>query len=1016
MAKKKPVENNGYGTPHPYRPNVFHRPTSPMEEIVNNIVMSRSQMMRNVIDPNRDYNKECGYPETQELISYGPTGSSSVYRRLYDREAIAARVVEVLPEESWRTQPSVFETDDGETNTPFEEAWDKLAMSLGGESWYQDEKGNPIWEYLKRVDILSGIGSYGLLLMGIDDGKDLSEPVDGMEDKKSGTAFSYVRNEGDEQSDWMSGKAETDPRATMEGDQVDEDAKDSAASPQGGPDKGPNTQHKLIYLRAFDESLVQVAEFERNRKNPRYGLPIRYIISINDPVDTHGGIGIDLQTVRVHWSRVIHVTDHLMTNEVYGIPRMRPVINRLFDLIKLYGGSAEMYWKGAFPGMALTTHPSLGGDVKVDETKTKDQLEDWQNSLQRYLIFAGMEANMLSPTVVDPTAQIEVQIQAICIKLGIPQRIFMGSERGELSSGQDATEWNNRLSQRQQMYLTPRLIVPFVNRLIQMGVLPKPKGFSVTWPKPHLAPQDQANLGNIRTTALAAYMSGGVNNLIPPIHYLVDVLGFDEEEAEAMLEKAVEDITSDDLQDTDDPLKIKEGQDQEAQAEQQKQQMDAMQQKSEADNQKFPPPAPTGTPVKNAFCPTGEGGGVDPTCRKDGTKEGLEATAQKIERNPGASEHVKREIVDRASQIQFSDEPHPVQEEVGPMDWDGIEERMTDEEKDEMQDQLDEWRDDNINNSMDDYEPPEISADDAAEEAGYDGESVEDSISEMVEKHAESFEDEDDLETARQAITDWRRQSGLDGIDDLTDSLGENLPDDLRDDLKNYRSDAVDKIIEAEKTLADNARDAYREELKSDYDSRDDRIEYLREFRSDNIERYEASTEAVQKDVWAKDQAEDSMSLKFSTSNGKDYSIDVREHKIGGITTHDVEFNDESGSTSKERFGVTGAGNAHEVFGKVVPSIVAYAQKMDPTVMSFSAAEPSRQKLYDRLVKTVARVLPDYKAVSADMPGKREYVIVRRGSDADEKIQSHFGDKARVIVNRYADIAKWWDASAWIGG
>jgi len=153
---------------------------------------------------------------------------------------------------------------------------------------------------------------------------------------------------------------------------------------------------------------------------------------------------------------------------------MRPVLNRLLDLQKIYGASAEGYWQAAFTGLSLETHPQLGGDVTIDASDVRNQLENYVNSLQRYLALTGMSAHTLAPTVSDPSSQIDKHIEAICIQLGIPKRVFMGSERGELASSQDDASWNDRLKQRQNGYLTPRVIVPFVDRLISVGVLPEP--------------------------------------------------------------------------------------------------------------------------------------------------------------------------------------------------------------------------------------------------------------------------------------------------------------------------------------------------------------------------------------------------------------------------------------------------------------------------------------------------------------------------------------------------------------
>jgi hypothetical protein len=200
-----------------------------------------------------------------------------------------------------------------------------------------------------------------------------------------------------------------------------------------------------------------------------------------------------------------------------------------------------MFWKGAFFGLSFETHPSLGGDVDVDPESLKDMIEDYQNGLQRWLALTGMSAKTLAPQVVDPTPHIERQIEAICIKLGVPKRVFMGSERGELASTQDDKAWNDRLRERQTNYLTPRVIVPFVDRLILLGVLPKPNGYSVWWPDiTSQSDTEKANVALKMTQALAQYAgTPDVSFVIPELYYLTRILKLDENEVVTMLEEGL---------------------------------------------------------------------------------------------------------------------------------------------------------------------------------------------------------------------------------------------------------------------------------------------------------------------------------------------------------------------------------------------------------------------------------------------------------------------------------------------
>lgn len=554
----------------------FSRSVGPKinEEMVANALMARSELMSTLLDPRRDVDAECHYPSTQEV-------TPEQYKQLFDRDPIACRVVNCLPSECWQVQPSVFETDDPNVTTPFEEAWDLLQPMTSGFSWYKSEEGSSVWDYLRRADILSGIGHFGVLLMGFDDGKNLQEPVEGAMvtnafcptgldsiKGKFGKASSYrvkklppienrkqfipdcylTKNEEDnlrklpnltEQEEFtlnclakqrevivnamqreksLKGKQVTNlsqlsEQMSLSGNTRDEHDPPTAEGVQGtdrqysqefglmgeaqykpggrgvdqqyfgvqfGPSERPSDRPpsrkklNLLFLRSFDESLVQIVRYEWNINNPRFGMPVMYRITLNDPREQHSGIGLPMATVFVHWSRVIHIADNLNSSEIFGAPRMRPVLNRLLDLQKIYGSSAEGYWQAAFTGIALETHPQLGGDVEVDTADTRRQLENYVNSLQRYLALTGMSAHTLAPQVSDPSNHIEKHLEAICIQLAIPMRVFRGAERGELASSQDDADFNDVIQGRQNTYITPRIIAPFIDRLIAVGVLPEP--------------------------------------------------------------------------------------------------------------------------------------------------------------------------------------------------------------------------------------------------------------------------------------------------------------------------------------------------------------------------------------------------------------------------------------------------------------------------------------------------------------------------------------------------------------
>lgn len=456
--------------------------------ILNATTQARSKLASMMgLDPtNRDLNKECGYPSE---------ATPDLYKAWFDREGLATRVVNVYPNECMAEYPDVRETEDENVTTPFELAVESMmAEQVSEEGDLAEGELNPM-HHLHRVDQLSGIGRFGVLLLGLDDGNLLEQPVRGFNDRGQ--------------------------RA------------------QGRP---ANKPIKLLYLRAFDESLVTIAKLDNDPYSKRFGRPLAYQIKFTRSED-----GQPLLTTpttfeerQVHWTRVLHVADNRTSSEVYGVPRLQPVLNRLYDCRKVLGGSAEMFWKGAFPGYAFESHPNTAGlEVELDHEAIKDEMQNFMNNLQRYLTGENGTWKMLAPAVADPSNHMTQQLQIVCSTIDVPLRIFLGSEAGHLASTQDILTWRMRVARRQRMYLEPMLIRPFFNRLIALGVLPKPAKVLIKWKDLNVATdKDQADVGMKRTQSLLQYVTSGAFLMYRPRYYLVNILKHTALEADAIIKQA----------------------------------------------------------------------------------------------------------------------------------------------------------------------------------------------------------------------------------------------------------------------------------------------------------------------------------------------------------------------------------------------------------------------------------------------------------------------------------------------
>lgn len=104
--------------------------------------------------------------------------------------------------------------------------------------------------------------------------------------------------------------------------------------------------------------------------------------------------------------------------------------------------------------------------------------------------------------------------------------------------------------------------------------------------------------------------------------------------------------------------------------------------------------------------------------------------------------------------------------------------------------------------------------------------------------------------------------------------------------------------------------------------------------------------------TWNRDRAH------FKTANGRPgvVAFDADEPDEGDYSLVDVEF------SVQDEFGVTGQGDASSIFATVFTAIKEYVAAKNPDFITFAAKEPSRRKLYSRMVTR----LPGYQQVQTD--------------------------------------------------
>ena len=480
-------------------------------------------------DPRRSLEDEYGWP-----IAPDPT----VYDRLYNCDTIAARIVSLPPMQSWRTDPWVFEFQDG-TPSAFEDSLDGVVVNLRGTfNWYRPEPeqgGNPIFEVMRRADILSRKGRYGGIWYGFDDEEDPWLPVEGLVESGS---LPFAIEPGS--SKGAKGKVvplytEKEAKAANNrGYRLTRNAELEEKAKAGG------TTRKLLFMRPYGEVQAKVTKWEGNRMSPRYCMPLEYLITTLDPGVGYYGAGMPVTTERVHWLRFQHIADthhHATSNESLVTPALQVPLYDVLDARKITGAGAESVYRNVFQKIFFETLPQLGADAIIDYEGLRDMMEDMENGVQKHGGLAGLHANPIPGSIADVTPTLDGKYKRIAIHMGKPKRIFEGSERGEMSSGQDEREDGRDNRGRQERYVSTCIVAPGINMLIRSGVVAPPgeTGFKIEWPDGTISNDaEEASTFATRMTAFSTAMGGDVVGLLGEDGILQEA-GYDEEEVEAKL-------------------------------------------------------------------------------------------------------------------------------------------------------------------------------------------------------------------------------------------------------------------------------------------------------------------------------------------------------------------------------------------------------------------------------------------------------------------------------------------------
>ena len=314
----------------------------------------------------------------------------------------------------------------------------------------QLDRNQGLWNYAERVDRAAGIGQHALLLIDTRDRQDAE--------------------------DW------------------DTDARDSDLS---GLDA-------ITGYRPILE--VQIDEIQYGQPDSeRWGKPVRYTLDLSDDIDEETEDD-PLGSINVHWTRAVNIpATRLLDDETLARPRAEPVLNNLLDIEKTLGAAAEAAYRSADYGLHINADPTEV-DLSQGADELAEELQRYEQDLQRYIRTQGTEINRLGGDIQDPSGIIENNLDAISAETGIPKKELRGNESGEVSGAeQDKLSYFGTIQERREKYTSPNIVRSIIDRHIQLDILDRPDGgFVIDWPDLHeLSESDRAEIQNQRAGVVA---------------------------------------------------------------------------------------------------------------------------------------------------------------------------------------------------------------------------------------------------------------------------------------------------------------------------------------------------------------------------------------------------------------------------------------------------------------------------------------------------------------------------------
>lgn len=238
----------------------------------------------------------------------------------------------------------------------------------------------------------------------------------------------------------------------------------------------------IAWVQSYSQAQATITEYYTDEDDPNFGKPKYYSIT--------GRMGEKTVIKKYHASRCIHLS---RSTKVKTTPYLTSLFNTTKDVLKTAGSGSEAVFRAAcyiLTAQANSDSPLLETADSYDALEKvgrKDQplvttlISSMKSALQRGfgVVFGqGVDFKKIQSSPIATKDPFDTGLSILALKSGIPKRILMGNEAGELASTQDRNTLNDTIQTRQENYIVPKLLNEFVQKLIDIRFI---RPFDYSW-------------------------------------------------------------------------------------------------------------------------------------------------------------------------------------------------------------------------------------------------------------------------------------------------------------------------------------------------------------------------------------------------------------------------------------------------------------------------------------------------------------------------------------------------------